>query len=203
MIDIRHFLSNLLEIDKKSHKEINIYYIDYITFKKFSDCENIHTVNPLYLIFHFAAVYFKAKNGEKYLIIDSAEKYEKSFSGIRSEIKTLNSEKELFYEKYYARIGVNTDDDLSLNKPLKFPTVTIINRCIFQDAEKLHPQIYLGNCLYELLKCCNTIELMFQKESTLVKQVNQKNICFFIIGILNTFVINFNHIFVMVAMLCQ
>ena len=47
------------------------------------------------------------------------------------------------------------------------------------------------------------IELMFQKESTLIKQKNQKNVCFGIIGILKTFAINFNHIFVMVAMLCQ
>ena len=43
------------------------------------------------------------------------------FSGIRLEIKTLNDGKELFYEKNYAKVGVNTDDDLLLNKPLKFP----------------------------------------------------------------------------------
>ena len=56
------------------------------------------------------------------------EKYEEVFSGIRSEIKTLDGGKELFCEKNYARIGVNTDNDLPLNKPLKFPTLTIIIR---------------------------------------------------------------------------
>ena len=55
---------------------------------------------------------FKEKNGEKYLIIHSTEKYEEVFSGVRSEIKRLNGGKELFYEKNYARIGVDTDDDL-------------------------------------------------------------------------------------------
>ena len=40
MIDIKNFHSNLLKIDKKSHEDINIYYIGYITTKKFSDCEN-------------------------------------------------------------------------------------------------------------------------------------------------------------------
>ena len=87
---------------------------------------------------------------KKYLIINSTEKYEEVWSGIRSGIKTLNGGKELFYEKNYPRIGVNTDDDIPLNKPLKFPTLTIIVRCIFQEGEKLYPQIYLGECLYEL-----------------------------------------------------
>ena len=45
MINIKHFHSNLLKLDKKSNKDINIYYISYITIKKFSDCENIHSVN--------------------------------------------------------------------------------------------------------------------------------------------------------------
>ena len=73
----------------------------------------------------------------------------KSFSEIRSEIKTLNWGKELFYEKNYARIRVDTDNDLPLNKKLKFPTLTIIIRCVFQQGEKLYPQVYLDKCLYE------------------------------------------------------
>ena len=99
MVNIKDFHSNLLEINKKSYKDINIYYIGYIMIKKFSDCENIHSVNPLYLIIHSATGHFKEKYGEKYLIIDSTEKYEEVFSGIISEIKTLNGGKELFYEK--------------------------------------------------------------------------------------------------------
>ena len=108
--------------------------------KKFSDCENNHSINQLYLIIHSATGHFKEKYGEKYLIIDSTEKYEKVWSGIKSEIKTLNGGKELLYEKNYARIGINTDDDLSLNKQLKFSTLTIIIRCVLQRDEKLYPQ---------------------------------------------------------------
>ena len=78
------------------------------------------------------------------------EKYEEIFSGIRSEIETLNGEKERFYGKSYARIGVSTDDNLSLSKQLKFPTLTIIIRCVFQKGIKLYPQVYLDECLYEL-----------------------------------------------------
>ena len=119
--------------------------------KTFSDCENIHRVNPLYLIIHSAAGHFKDKYGEEYLIIDSTEKYEEVWSRIRSEIKTLNGGKKLFYEKCYARIGININDDLPLNKQLKFPTLTIIIRCVLQKGEKLCPQIYLDECLYELV----------------------------------------------------
>ena len=50
-------------------------------------------------------------------------------------VKTLNGEKELFYEKNYARIRVNIDDNLPLNKSLKFSTLTVIIRFIFQEGE--------------------------------------------------------------------
>ena len=50
MINIKEFDSSLLKIDKKSYKNIVIYYIGYITMKSISDYENINSVNPLYLI---------------------------------------------------------------------------------------------------------------------------------------------------------
>ena len=99
MINIKNFHSNLLKIDKKLQEDIDIYYIGYFTIKKFSDCENIHSINPLCLIIHSATGHFQEKNGEKSLILDSTEKYEKVWSGIKSEIKKLNSKKEFFYEK--------------------------------------------------------------------------------------------------------
>ena len=55
----------------------------------------------------------------------------------------------MYYEKNYARTGVNTDDDIPLNKQLKFPSLTIIIRRIFQNGKKLSPQIYLDECLDE------------------------------------------------------
>ena len=149
-IDIRSFDPNLLKIDKKPYKDIDIDYIDYITIKKIGDYENICSVNPLHLIINSATGYVKEKNVEKYLTISMTEKYEEVFSEILSEIKIINGGKELFYEKNYARIGVNTDDDLPLNKPLKFPTLTIIIRCVFQEGTILCPQIYLDECLYKL-----------------------------------------------------
>ena len=50
IINIEEFDSNLLKIDKKSYKDIDIYYIGYTTIKKIGDYENIYSINPLYLI---------------------------------------------------------------------------------------------------------------------------------------------------------
>ena len=92
--------------------------------KRFNDCEHIHSVNPLHLIIHSATGYLKKKNGEKYLILDSIEKYEEVFFGILSEIETINTGEKLFYEKNYAKIVVNTDDDIPLSKTIK---ISIVN----------------------------------------------------------------------------
>ena len=150
MIDVKNFQSNLLKIDKRHYKDFDIYYIRYITIKKIGVYENIHSVNPLYLIIHSATGYFKEKNGEKYLILDLIDKYEEVFSKIRSEIQTINSREELYYGEDYVKIRVNTDDNVPLNKQLKFPSLTIIIRCVFENGKKLYPQVYLDECLYEL-----------------------------------------------------
>ena len=50
MINIEDFDSKLLKIDKKSFKNIDIYYIGNITIKKIEHYDNIHSVNPLYLV---------------------------------------------------------------------------------------------------------------------------------------------------------
>ena len=62
IINITNFQSNLLKIDKKPYKGFDIYYIGYITIKKFDNFsvyKNIHSVNPLYLLFHSVTGYFE------------------------------------------------------------------------------------------------------------------------------------------------
>ena len=72
MIKLKDFDSNLLKIDKKHYKGINIYYIGYITIKKIDDCESIYSVNPLYLLINHASRYIEEKNRNKYLIFDNS-----------------------------------------------------------------------------------------------------------------------------------
>ena len=70
--------------------------------------------------------------------------------GATSVAERINNGEELFYEKYYAKIVGNSEDNVPMNKLLKFATLIIIVRCVFQKVEELDPLIYLDECLYEL-----------------------------------------------------
>ena len=78
----------LLDIKKKSSKDIDIYYINYIQ-------ENLNSSNSLRIKIDSATGYFKEKNDEKYLILDSTKEYERAWSGIRSEIERINGGKKV------------------------------------------------------------------------------------------------------------
>ena len=76
------------------------------------------------------------------------KKYNDVFNGISDEIKEICCD-ECDYEKDYMKIKFNSDDDLPLNKPLKFHNMTIIIRSVKEDG-KLYPQVFLDDTLYEL-----------------------------------------------------
>ena len=70
-------------------------------------------------------------------------------NGIRDEIKEICGD-ECDYEKDYMNIKFNSDDNLPLNKPLKFHNMTITIRSVFEEDGKLYPQVFLDDTLYEL-----------------------------------------------------
>ena len=78
IINIENFDPNDITIDKKSHKNILIYYIGYVTIKEY--IKN-YSVIPLYLIFRYVNGYFEEINGNKYLTLvptnESKEKIRK------------------------------------------------------------------------------------------------------------------------------
>ena len=77
-------------------------------------------MNLLYLIIHSATGYFKEKNGDKYLTLNSTDKYEEVFSAIKPQVETINSGEKMYYEKNYAKIVVKTNNDIPLNKQIIF-----------------------------------------------------------------------------------
>ena len=86
-----------------------------------------------------ATGYFKEKNDEKYLVLDSAKEYERVWSETRSEIKRINGGKKVFYEKNYRNIGINTEDDLPLKESLKFLALIVnINLVLQQIINYIH-----------------------------------------------------------------
>ena len=128
MINITKFDLDLLKIDKKSYKNIDIYYIGYITIKNI-DYLNIHSVNPLYLIFDKVDGYIEESNGYKYLIFGSIDevniqiyKYTKLWNKIKNLIEKI-SDKTGKYGKEFIKVKFDSDDNLSLNKLLKLHTL--------------------------------------------------------------------------------
>ena len=162
IINIEEFDSNLLKIDKKSYKDIDIYYIGYITIKKIGDYENIYSVNPLYLIIGKVDGHIEENNGNKYLVFDSIDenkevlkKYIELWDGIKNKTETVNGAKKGEYGKDFMKIKFNTYDNLPLNKPLKLHMLTVIVRCVFEEDGKFYPQLYLDDCLHELRVASN------------------------------------------------
>ena len=173
MINIKDFDARLLKIEKNSYKNIGIYNIGYITKKKIDDYENIYSMNPLYLFIDHArgyvedlnslylnidhaSGYIKEKGVNKYLVFDSTDenkellkKYSDVWNGIKNKIKEV-SDSECDYEKDYMKIKFNSDDNLPLNKPLKFHNITITIRSVFEEDGELYPQLFLDDSLYEL-----------------------------------------------------
>ena len=136
-----------MKIDKKSYKDINIYNTGYVTKKKIGNCMNINSVNPLYLRITCVNGYIEEKGMDKYLAFDSADenkelhkKYNDVFNGIRDKIKEINNECD--YEKDYMRFKFYSDDELPLNKSLKFRLMTITIRYVFEEDSKLYLQVF-------------------------------------------------------------
>ena len=77
MINIKNFDPSLLKIEKESYKNIDIYYIGYITIKSISDYENIYSVNLLYFVIGEPDGYVEEKNESKYLVFASTDKNKK------------------------------------------------------------------------------------------------------------------------------
>ena len=112
----------------------------------------------MYLLVNHASGYIEKKSGNKYLFFDYyvnenkalLKEYTDVWDGIENEIKAINGGEENNYGKCYMKIKCNSDDDLPLNKPLKFHAMKIIIRSVFEEGGKLYPQVFLNYCLYKL-----------------------------------------------------
>ena len=69
---------------------------------------------------------------------------------LKKILKHINGNEKIYFGKDYKKIRFNSDEDLPLNKMLKFRLMAVIIRCKFQEDSKLYPQLFLGECLYVL-----------------------------------------------------
>ena len=109
------------------------------------------------MILNRASGYIKEKYGNKYSIFDGSvnenkrllKTYADISDGIKNEVKAINGGQENSYRKDYMKIKFNSDDDLPLNKPLRFHAMTIIIRSVFQKGGKFYPQVFLDDALHK------------------------------------------------------
>ena len=134
--------------------DISIYYIGYVTKKPEY---NINSVNPLYLLISELDGFIEEKEGSKYLNIsltynnnDVLVKCAEIWRRIKDQIKKINNSSVGEYAKDYMKIIFDSDDNLPLNKILKFRVLAIIIRTIFEKDGKYYPQIFPDDSLYEI-----------------------------------------------------
>ena len=113
-------------------------------------------MNPLYSRVDHANGYIEEKRVNKCLIFDSTDENKGLLKNImmfgmelETKFKEVSSD-ECDYENDYTKIAFNSDDDLPLNKPLKFHNMTITIRSVFEEDGKLYLQVFLDDTLYEL-----------------------------------------------------
>ena len=76
-INLKDFDASFLKVDKRDYKEIDIYYIGYVTVKEIANCNNINNLIPLYLIINEMIGHFEEKNKNKYLVLDDVDEKRK------------------------------------------------------------------------------------------------------------------------------
>ena len=113
-INLKHFDARLLKVDKKDYKDIDIYYIGYVTVKKIANCNNINSVNPLYLMINEMIGNFEEKSENKYLVLDDVDenkevsKNMKKFGKVlKKKLKRLMVAKKLNMGKIFKKLGLS------------------------------------------------------------------------------------------------
>ena len=130
--------------------------LDTLQLKKIGYSYDINSVNPLYLRINNVNGYIEEINEYKYLVFDDTyenkellKRYDDVFNGIMDKIKKIDDDW-LEYSKDYMKIRFSSDDNLPLNKPLKFYNMTVTIRCVFSEDNKLYPQVFLDDALFSL-----------------------------------------------------
>ena len=130
LISILNFEASNLKLDKKTWKDLDIYYICYVDRKPEW---SVNSANTLYLIINTVYGSISEKNGVKYLTIDKGDsvlkKYDQLFSGIKHHVRKID-DYEAVYNTDYDKIKFFTEDSIPLNKLIYFPTLNVVLRCV-------------------------------------------------------------------------
>ena len=125
----------------------------YVTIKSYL---KTNSANHLDHIFSKINERIEESNGNKYLSPvptdvskEILKKYEEMWDKIRNFIRSITNNSDDHYKKY-VKIKRNWDDDLPLNKTIKFCSMVIIVRSVFHEDNRHYPQVFLNEYFYKL-----------------------------------------------------
>ena len=155
MINLDEFDKSKIKVDKKNCNEIDVYYLGYEYKKKITECNEINSVNPLYLRIKNMKGQFKKGKGDNvwYLIIfgdaNVLRKFANIWKSIRGKIEE-NTVGIVQYDKDYMRIKFESNENLPTDNILIMHLVKIIIRSVFAQNGKFYPLLFLDDALYGL-----------------------------------------------------
>ena len=144
VIKLNEISASLINITRKESLGINIYYIDYYYLED-DDIE----LKPFYFAINDVYGYFEEHIGKKYFNIDNTcnnkkilQKYMFLWEYIKDIIKNKVGKPFSDFVKDNMTFKIDTDDNIPLNKILKFDVVILLKNFIEKDFD-YYPQVYL------------------------------------------------------------
>ena len=111
-INLKDFDARLLKVDKKDYKEIDIYYIGYVTVKKIANCNNINSVNPLHLMINEMIGHFEEKMKviiPPWMMQMKTKKFQKNINKFGTELKKVLKRLMVAKKLYMGKISNKLD----------------------------------------------------------------------------------------------
>ena len=135
IIKLNDISASLINITRKESMGINIYYIDHYYLED-DDIE----LKPFYFTINDVYGYFEENIGKKYFNIDNTynnkkilQKYMFLWEYIKNIIENKGGKPFSDFVKDNMTFKIDTDDDIPLNKVLKFDVVILLKSVIEKD----------------------------------------------------------------------
>ena len=144
IINLDEFDGSKIKVDRKNFNDIDIYYLGYEYKKKITECNEINSVNPLYLRIKDMKGQFKKSKGDNvwYLIISGDENILRIFVNIYKSFRAKIEENAggiVQYDKDYMIIKFESNDNLPTDNTVNMRRVIIIIRSVFAQNGKFYP----------------------------------------------------------------
>ena len=155
VINLDEFDGSKIKVERKNFNDIDIYYLGCEYKKKITECNEINSVNPLYLrIKDMKGQFKKGKDGNVWYLIlfgdaDVLRTFANIWESIRAKIEE-NIDGIVQYDEDYMKIKFESNDNLPTDNIVNMHLVTIIIRSVFAQNGKFYPQLLLDDALYEL-----------------------------------------------------